>query len=64
LRFVQPAFVVWNDSGSPNNPNAWLTLFDQHLSTSELLAQRDLSIGSDDLDGWMRHGCIHDFVHL
>ena len=51
LRRVQPALVVGNDRGRAHQPDAGLVLFHQHLAARVLLAQRNLAVGADDLDG-------------
>ena len=52
MSFVQPAFVVWDDGGGANQPNARFLFFDQNLTACKLFAERNLPIGTDDLDGW------------
>ena len=46
MRFglVQPEFVFGNDHGRAHQPYAWFSLFDKNLPSSELFAQRNLSI--------------------
>ena len=49
--FVQPALIVWNHCGGANDPDARLGLFHQNMAAGLLLAQRDLTIATDELDG-------------
>lgn len=41
---VQPELVFGNDNGRTNKPYTWFPFFDKNLSSSELLAKRNLSI--------------------
>lgn len=50
LRLMQPAFVVGDDCGGADHPDTWLSLLDQHMPTGELLAERTLAVGANDLD--------------
>ena len=49
--FVQPALIVWNHCGGANDPDTRLGLFHQNMAAGVLLAQRDLAIAADELDG-------------
>ena len=50
--FVQPAFVVWDDGGGTDQPNPRFLFFDQNLTACKLFAERNLPVGTDDLEGW------------
>ena len=52
LSFVQPAFVIWNDGGGTDQPNPRFLFYDQNLTVCKLFAERNLPVGTDDLDGW------------
>ena len=47
---VQPKFVFRNDQSRTNKPDAGFPLFDENLSPSELLAQRNLPIRANDFN--------------
>ena len=50
LRLMQPTFVVGDDCGGADHPDTWLSLLDQHMPTGEMLAERNLAVGANDLD--------------
>jgi len=52
LCFVQPAFVIWNGGGGTDQPNSRFLFFDPNLTACKLFADRNLPVGTDDLDGW------------
>ena len=49
---VNPAFVIWNDDGGTDQPNPRFLFYDQNLTVCKLFAERNLPVGTDDLDGW------------
>ena len=49
---VKSAFVIWNDDGGTDQPNARFLFFEQNLTACKLFAERNLPVGTDDLDGW------------
>jgi len=56
--FVQPALIVWNHCGGANDSDTRLRLFHQNMAAGILLAQRDLAIAANELDGGrMERGC-------
>ena len=56
---MQPAFVIWNDGCSAYQPNACFLFLNQNLATSKLFSERNLSIGTNDLDCWGRRDSLH-----
>lgn len=49
---LRPAFVIRNDSGRANQPNARFLLLNQNLATLKLSINRHLFIGAVGLEGW------------
>ena len=49
---VKPAFVIRDNGGGTDQPNARFLFFEQNLTACKLFAERNLPVGTDDLDGW------------
>ena len=51
LLLMQPTLVVGDHRGGANDPDAWLALFHQNMAAGVLLAQRDLTVAANELEG-------------
>ena len=56
---VKPELVLRHDQRGADEPHTRLTLFHEDLPSGELLAQRDLSIRTNDLDADFACGSVH-----
>jgi hypothetical protein len=59
LRLVQPPFVVRHHRRRANQPDSRFPLFDENLPAGKLFAQRDLTVGADDLDAYLVFNRAH-----
>lgn len=59
FRLVQPEFVFRHHERRADEPHPWLLLFHKNLPSSELFAERNLSIRADDLDAGLGSESFH-----
>lgn len=64
LRLMQPEFIFRNNQGGSNQPDAGSLLLHQNLASGKLLAYRNLSVGSNDLDTGLGSESFHMFLRI
>ena len=57
---MKPALIVRNDSGGTDQPDTGFLLFNQDLTSSELLAKGDLPVGAYDFDARGMRSGLHE----